>query len=128
MISVNKFSKAYDHTVAVSELSFEIAPGQIMGIVGPNGAGKTTTLRALAGIVPSSGGQLRVAGFDVEADALEVKQRLAYIPDDPQLFYDLTIDQHLAFVAAVYQVADADVKARQLLEDFHLVDEPHARR
>ena len=59
MIIVEDFHKAYDKTVAVSGLSFEVAPGQVLGLVGPNGAGKTTTLRALAGIIPSSRGRLR---------------------------------------------------------------------
>ena len=120
MIRVDDFHKAYDSTVAAAGLSFEVAAGQVLGLIGPNGAGKTTTLRALAGIVSPSRGRLEVCGFDVERQPLQAKRRVAYVPDDPQLFADLTVEQHLAFIAAVYRVSDADAKAARLLDDFEL--------
>ena len=120
VIEVVDFSKAYDSTVAVRGISFHVAPGQVLGLVGPNGAGKTTTLRALTGIIPSSGGQLRIAGFDLDRDPLEVKRRTAYVPDDPQLFHDLTVQQHLTFVASVYGVDDPSDKIASLLQEFDL--------
>ena len=107
MIDVVEFCKAYDSTVAVSGLSFRVASGQILGLVGPNGAGKTTTLRSMTGIIPSSGGKIRIAGFDLDRNPLEVKQRTGYVPDDPQLFNDLTVEQHLAFTASIYGVDEA---------------------
>ncbi len=119
-VSVEDFHKAYDQTVAVRGISFKLTEGQIMGLIGPNGAGKTTTLRALAGIIPASRGRLAVAGFDIERDALEAKRRLAYIPDDPQLFQDLTVWQHLSFAASAYQVEEADGKIDRLVRDFQL--------
>jgi ABC-2 type transport system ATP-binding protein len=91
-----------------------------MGLIGPNGAGKTTTLRALAGIIPASRGRLTVAGFEIQQSALEAKRRLAYIPDDPQLFHDLTVAQHLTFAAAAYQVDHAEQKIAGLLQQFQL--------
>lgn len=120
MISVQDFHKAYDTTVAVRGLSFEVAPRSILGLVGPNGAGKTTTLKALTGIMPPSQGRLLIAGFDVQNEPIEAKMRLAYVPDDPQLFQDLTVEQHLAFSAAAYEVADAEAKAERLLDQFEL--------
>ncbi len=127
MIDVVNFCKVYDSTVAVSGLSFHVAAGQVLGLIGPNGVGKTTTLRALTGIIPSSGGELRVAGFDVDNAPLEAKRRSAYVPDDPQLFSDLTIQQHLTFVASVYGVEDLGQKAAQLLEQFDLGFKRHTR-
>ena len=91
-----------------------------MGLIGPNGAGKTTTLRALAGIIPPSRGRLTVAGFEIQQSPLAAKQRLAYIPDDPQLFHDLTVAQHLTFAAAAYQVDQAEDKIARLLREFQL--------
>lgn len=120
MIIVQDFHKAYDTTVAVSGLSFEVAPGQVLGLVGPNGAGKTTTLRALAGIIPGSRGRLEVAGHDLDQEPLAAKNSLGYVPDDPQLFRNLTVEQHLAFIAGTYRVADAAEKTAKLLEMFQL--------
>lgn len=127
MIEVIKFCKAYDATVAVADLSFQVSKGDVLGLVGPNGAGKTTTLRALTGIIPSSGGQLRVAGFDLDETPLEVKRRTAYVPDDPQLFHDLTVEQHLAFVASVYGVENHVDRIGSLLKQFDLQQKHRTR-
>lgn len=120
MISVNNLHKAYDQTVAVHGLGFEVQSGQILGLVGPNGAGKTTTMRAVSGLLPYAQGEIKVGGFDVEQDPIAVKQRLAFLPDEPQLFPDLSVEEHLAFIASVYNVRDADSKAEHLLEEFNL--------
>lgn len=120
VIIVDEFHKAYDRTIAVSGISFQVRPGEVLGLVGPNGAGKTTTLRALAGIIPSSGGALSIDGFDVDENPIEAKHRVAYVPDDPQLFQDLTVDEHLAFTASAYRVENASPIANQLLESFEL--------
>ena len=92
MIRVTDFHKAYGSTVAVDGISFEVNPGQILGLIGPNGAGKTTTLRALAGIVPASRGRLLIDDLDIEQEPVETKRRLAFVPDDPPLFNDLTVN------------------------------------
>jgi ABC-2 type transport system ATP-binding protein len=125
VIFVEDFHKAYGGKMAVAGLSFRVASGQVLGLIGPNGAGKTTTLTALCGLLPPSHGRLSVAGFDVLADPLEVKQRLAYVPDDPQLFSDLTVDEHLAFTAAAYRVPEADLAALELLDRFQLAGQRH---
>jgi len=127
VIIVEDFHKAYDRTVAVSGLSFEVAPGQVLGLVGPNGAGKTTTLRALAGISPSSRGRLWVAGHRLDREPLAAKNCLGYVPDDPQLFRDLTVEQHLAFSASAFRVADATDKAAELLDTFQLASKRKTR-
>ncbi len=120
MIEVIDFRKAYDGTVAVAGLSFRVEPGQVLGLVGPNGAGKTTTLRALTGIIPCGGGQLRIAGFDLARDPLQVKRRVAYVADDPQLFHDLTVEQHLTFTASIYGTDAPADKIASLLAQFDL--------
>jgi len=122
MIDVNDLHKSYDQTLAVRGISFQVAPGQILGLVGPNGAGKTTTLRTLAAIIPATQGRLTVDGYRVDEAAIEVKRRLAYIPDDPQLFDDLTVEQHLAFTASAYGVPQASDQANRLLQQFQLDD------
>jgi len=125
VIQVEDFHKAYENTVAVAGLSFAVLPGQILGLVGPNGAGKTTTLRTLSCLLTASRGRLTVDGCDVSDDPIAVKRRLAYIADDPQLFGDLTVDEHLAFIASAYEVGDASAKAERLLADFDLTAKRH---
>ena len=96
MIRVVDYHKTYRDLVAVAGLSFEVAAGAMLGLVGPNGAGKTTTLRALAGIIPPTRGQLLMAGHDIVADPVAAKRQLAYVPDDPKLFDALTVWEHFA--------------------------------
>jgi ABC-2 type transport system ATP-binding protein len=126
VILVDDFHKAYDQTVAAAGVTFSVEPGQIMGLIGPNGAGKTTTLRALSGIIPPSRGRLEIAGYDIQREPLAAKRRLAYIPDDPQLFHDLTVAQHLWFAAAAYRVEQAEEKIGRLLVEFQLEPKLHA--
>jgi ABC-2 type transport system ATP-binding protein len=125
VIRVEDFHKAYDQAVAVRGLNFQVEPGQILGLIGPNGAGKTTTLRTLAGIIPASRGRLSVGEYEIRESPLQAKRRLAYIPDDPQLFTDLTVAQHLAFAAAAYQVDDSESRIARLLHDFQLESKLH---
>jgi len=120
LIQVRDFHKSYRETVAVAGLSFEVAAGEVLGLVGPNGAGKTTTLRAIAGILPPTQGRLAVGGFDIAVDPLAAKAQLAYVPDDPKLFESLTVWEHLEFVAAAYRVGDFAPKAEALLRQFEL--------
>jgi ABC-2 type transport system ATP-binding protein len=126
LIRVFDYHKAYGQTIAVSGLSFEVPAGAVLGLVGPNGAGKTTTLRALAGIIRPTHGQLSIAGHDVVSDPIAAKRELAYVPDDPKLFDALTIWEHLEFIASAYRVADFAPKGQALLERFDLVEKKKA--
>jgi ABC-2 type transport system ATP-binding protein len=122
LIQVDNYHKSYGDIVAVTDLSFEVEQGQILGLIGPNGAGKTTTLRAIAGIIPPTQGRFTVAGCDLSVQPVEAKRSLAYIPDEPKLFELLTVAEHLDFVASAYGVTDWDGKATQLLERFELLE------
>ncbi|HET6251304.1 MAG TPA: ABC transporter ATP-binding protein [Tepidisphaeraceae bacterium] len=120
MIDVIDYHKTYRDTVAVSGLTFQVRPGEILGLLGPNGAGKTTTMRAITGIIPPTRGQLIVAGHDVVSDPIAAKGALAYVPDDPKLFDSLTIWEHLEFVASAYHLSGWHDEAGRLLERFEL--------
>jgi len=122
MIEVSGLTKLYGNFPAVRDLSFTVQPGEVLGLVGPNGAGKTTTLRCLAGIIPSSGGTVRLAGRDLAADPVAAKRALAFFPDEPRLFDYLTVRQHLAFVARIYGVRDHEALAQPLLEELEIAD------
>jgi ABC-2 type transport system ATP-binding protein len=122
MIEVAGLTKLYGDFVAVNELSFSVQPGQVMGLVGPNGAGKTTTLRCLAGIIPPTRGAIRICGHDLAADPITAKRDLAFFTDEPRLFDYLTVAQHLAFTARIYQVADYERIAGPLLQELEIAD------
>lgn len=122
MIEVQGLGKCYGDFTAVEAVSFQVAAGQIMGLVGPNGAGKTTTLRCLAGIIPATTGHARIGGVDIAADPVAAKRQLAFIPDEPRLFEHLTVEQHLNFVARLYGVADWQQRAQPLLSELEMDD------
>lgn len=122
MIEVQGLTKRYGTFTAVHDLSFNVRPGEVLGLVGPNGAGKTSTLRCLAGIVPPSGGMVRIVGHDITAEPVAAKRELAFFPDEPRLFEYLTVRQHLTFVARIYGVADHEEIARPLLEELEIAD------
>ncbi len=122
MIEVEGLTKLYGDFVAVNELSFAVQPGQVMGLVGPNGAGKTTTLRCLAGIIPPTRGAIRICGHDLAQEPIAAKQQLAFFTDEPRLFDYLTVEQHLAFTARIYRVANYQQLARPLLEELEIAD------
>jgi ABC-2 type transport system ATP-binding protein len=122
MIEVEGLTKLYGDFAAVSDLSFQVRPGELLGLVGPNGAGKTSTLRCLAGIVPPSRGTIRIAGHDIVRDPVAAKRQLAFFSDEPRLFDYLTVEQHLQFVARIYRVKDAEQRIGPLLEELELAD------
>lgn len=124
-IHATDLRKLYEDFLAVDGVSFTLHPGQICGLVGPNGAGKTTTLRCIAGLIRATEGELIVAGCRVgagtsQASQTELKRHLAYVPDDPPLFDDLTVGQHLDFIGRLYNVADHAAKTESLLQQFDL--------
>lgn len=130
MLSCQGLRKLYENHLAVDGVSFSLSPGNIGGLVGPNGAGKTTTMRCLAGLIPATDGELRVAGCSLSGGGsttlLELKRRLAYVPDDPPLFDDLTVGQHLEFIGRIYDVPDHRRKSTELLDYFQLRDKINA--
>ena len=122
MIQVENFVKHYGDFVAIDGTSFHVPTGSIAALVGPNGAGKTTTIRTLCGILRPTAGRLTVAGVNLQDDPIGVKQRTAYVPDDPPLFDSLTVFEHLQFIASAYRLTDWEPTAQQLLERFDLVE------
>lgn len=126
MLEVRDLRKTYGATEAVRGISFEVRPGEVLGLVGPNGAGKTTTLRCIAGILPATSGQVLVAGHDVALDPVGAKSALAWVPDDPRLFENLTVLDHLRFLGRLYRVEDAEERIPLLLDEFDLGDKRDA--
>ena len=122
MIEVAGLTKTYGDFTAVSDLSFTVRAGDVLGLVGPNGAGKTTTLRSITGIIPPTAGRVSVAGHDLANDPIGAKRELAFFPDEPRLFDYLTVNQHLAFVAKIYGVENHEAIAQPLLDEFEIAN------
>lgn len=108
MIEVEHLTKIYGGIAAINDISFTVEPGEILGFLGPNGAGKTTTMRILTGYLPASSGTARIAGHDVHADAMTVRQRIGYLPENPPLYPDMTVEGFLNFVAQLKGVSAGD--------------------
>jgi ABC-2 type transport system ATP-binding protein len=120
-ISVAHLRRVYGDFTAVDDLSFDVGPGEIVGLIGPNGAGKTTTLRSLAGILRPTSGTVAIDGHDIVADPIEAKRRLAFMPDEPHLFEYLTVEEHLGLIARLYSVDDFAARSAALLRELELI-------
>jgi ABC-2 type transport system ATP-binding protein len=101
VIEVEHLSKVYNGRKAVDDISFKVEKGEILGFLGPNGAGKTTTMRILTCYMPSSEGTARVAGYDVFDQSVEVRKRIGYLPENPPLYPEMSVESYLNFVAAI---------------------------
>jgi len=108
MLKIKDLTKTYPGGKrAVDGLSLDVKPGEICGFIGHNGAGKSTTIRAVCGVMDFDGGEIIVDGLDVRKNALEVKRRIAYVPDNPELYEFMTGRQYIALVADLYGVSAA---------------------
>lgn len=105
MIQVENLTKRYPAKTAIEGMSFEVQKGEILGFLGPNGAGKTTTMRIITGYMPASAGSVRVDGYDVFENPIEVRRRIGYLPETPPLYPEMTVSGYLRFVAKIKNVA-----------------------
>lgn len=112
MIEVQNLTKRYGAFTAIRDVSFSVAPGEIVGFLGPNGAGKSTTMRILSCFMPASGGSARVAGYDVFRESMEVRRRIGYLPESVPLYSDMRVAPYLDFVAEVKGVPRSARKRR----------------
>jgi ABC-2 type transport system ATP-binding protein len=124
MIEVQNLTKHYGPVTAIRDVSFRVAPGEIVGFLGPNGAGKSTTMRILSCFMPASGGTATVAGYDVFRESMEVRKRIGYLPENVPLYTEMRVAPYLDFVAEVKGVGRgerrrrvADVMERCLISD-----------
>ena len=115
MLKIEHLTKIYGEKKAVDDLSLHIRPGEIYGFIGHNGAGKTTTLKSCCGILGFERGEIWVDGISMRIDPLACKQRMAYIPDNPDLYEYMTGIQYLDFIADVYGVPAA-LRAQRVRE------------
>jgi ABC-type multidrug transport system ATPase subunit len=101
LIEVQDLTKTFGERTAVDHISFAVNKGEILGFLGPNGAGKTTTMRMLTSFMPATSGTARIAGFDVFDNSLEVRRHIGYLPENPPVYPDMTVESYLDFVARI---------------------------
>lgn len=112
MLVIDHLTKTYGEKKAVDDLSLHIRPGEIYGFIGPNGAGKTTTIKACCGILQFDSGSVSVDGIPVREQPLEAKKRIAYIPDNPDIYEFLSGIKYLNFIADVFAIPKKEREER----------------
>lgn len=121
-IELSSLYKNYGKTTAVSSLDLSIPRGELFGFLGPNGAGKTTTIKIMTGLLEPTSGHAKIGGVDIWDSPLEAKAKLAYVPDEPNLYPKLTGWEFLRFIGSVFRMADDTFirRARELLQMFQI--------
>ncbi|MDE0892775.1 MAG: ABC transporter ATP-binding protein, partial [Planctomycetota bacterium] len=124
MIEVKGLTRRFGAHIAVDDISFEVGQGEVVGFLGLNGAGKTTTLRVLAGYLPATSGSVKVAGFDVLRDSIEVRRRIGYLPENVPLYREQRVEEMLTMQARLHGVPRAERERRigEVLERVGVLD------
>ena len=122
ILEVEDLSKKYNYYYAVSPVSFSLKPAEIAVLTGPNGSGKTTLFSCLTGLIHPSSGTVKVSGFDLYQDEVEVHRRMAFVPDVPRFYTELTAWEHLEFIASANNLNKEEIesKGKKSFEDLGL--------
>ena len=122
-IKVKKLTKVYGTQKALTEVSFEINKGEIVGFLGPNGAGKSTLMKILTGYIPQTSGDAKICNLDINKNSIETRSRIGYLPEHNPLYLDMYVKEYLEFVANIYNVnhkyIDEMIKKTGLLKEQH---------
>lgn len=129
ILEVQNLRKNYSGTYVLNNINLFVDKPQIIGYIGPNGAGKSTTIKILTGLIDDFEGDVSVLGMDIRKDALAIKQRIGYIPENAALYEVLTPLEYLRFTGRLYQLTDKTIeqKSWELLRLFDLGDKAHTR-
>jgi gliding motility-associated transport system ATP-binding protein len=124
LITVENLTKRYAAKTAIEAVSFQVEKGEILGFLGPNGAGKTTTMRIIVGYMPASDGTVKVDGYDVFDNPLDVRRRIGYLPENPPLYLEMTVTGYLRFVAKIKGVPKnkIDEEVARVMERVSITD------
>ena len=115
-LQLDRVTKRYGAVTAVSDVSFDVQPGEMFGLIGPDGAGKTTTIRLLCGLLHADGGSVRVLGHDPVREHAAITRSVGYLSQRFSLYGDLSIDENIAFFAEIHDLSKYEERRRRLLE------------
>ncbi len=122
ILVVDKVTKEYPGRVAVSNISFQVNKGSIHGFLGPNGAGKSTTMKMIAGLLPSSMGEIFLFDQKVSSQNVDIKNQLGLLPENAPLYVDMKVENYLQFVAKLHKVKNVNDQVNKVMEDLHLTE------
>ncbi|MBF61152.1 MAG: ATPase, partial [Xanthomarina sp.] len=125
-ITVSNISKSYKEVKALQDISFEVKPNELFGLIGPDGAGKTTLFRILTTLLIADKGQASVAGFDVLKDFIDIRKHVGYMPGRFSLYQDLTVEENLEFFATIFGTTIEE--NYDLIKDIYVQIEPFKDR
>jgi ABC-type multidrug transport system ATPase subunit len=120
VLSIKNLKKYYGKIKAVDGITFELYPGEVVGLIGPNGAGKSTTLKTIMGLLRKTEGDIKVCGYDYKDK--EARKKLSYIPEIPDIYPMLTVWEHMKFIALAYNLDNWEKEALRYLEAYDLLD------
>lgn len=126
-IKVASLTKKYGEQVAVNHISFELNKGEIVGFLGPNGAGKSTTMKMITGYLPATEGKASVCGYDVEAQPMEVRKRVGYLPEANPLYYEMYVREYLEFSAGIHKMKQSKSRIDDIISMTGLNKEVHKK-
>jgi len=124
MIEVSNLTKNFGNFPAITDISFSVEHGEILGFLGPNGAGKSTTMKIITGFLPPSSGTVTVAGFDIVSESLEARRHIGYLPETVPLYTDMTVSDYLEFMGKIRGMSSHRVKQRidDVIQNVHIED------
>jgi ABC-2 type transport system ATP-binding protein len=127
VLEVKNISKKYGSQIAVGNISFSVARGEIVGFLGPNGAGKSTTLNVIAGSLPMDSGSVVISGYDLQREPLKAKARIGYLPENNPLYDDMYVLEYLDYVAGLYCLDNRDARVDEIIRQTGLQPEAHKK-
>lgn len=126
-IKVENISKYYGAQAALSDVSFQISSGEVVGFIGPNGAGKSTMMKIITCFIPSSEGKTEVCGYDVQEESIAVKKKIGYLPENNPLYHDMFVKEYLNFVAQIHKIDNRKEKVAAMVETVGLTREQNKK-
>ncbi|MCB0400853.1 MAG: gliding motility-associated ABC transporter ATP-binding subunit GldA [Flavobacteriales bacterium] len=115
-IEVKNVTKIYGRQRALDDVSFVVEPGNIVGFLGPNGAGKSTMMKIITCFIPQTSGEVKVCGFDVVDQPIDVKRQVGYLPEHNPLYLDMYVKEYLDFIGGVYKISDRKNRVKEMID------------
>ena len=124
-ISIQNVSKKFGNQMALSNVSLEVPPAQVLGLLGPNGAGKSTLMRLISGYFPATDGTVSVCGFDVLGQPMEARSCVGYLPEHNPIHTDMYVREYLEYTAGLHGIKDVSAAVSSMIEKVGLTPESH---
>ena len=126
-ISIEQITKNYGKQIALNNVSFDVKSAEVVGFLGPNGAGKSTLMKIITCFIPPTSGSVKVCGFDVMEESIEVRKNVGYLPEHNPLYTDMYIKEYLGFVAGLYKLKNIKSKISEMIDAVGLQEEQHKK-